>query len=110
MPATPIPTRSRQVVLERDKRCVRCGASGQVQWHHRRSRRVIDEHVHCACNGVLLCPACHSYVHATPADARARGLIVSSFIDEPHTIPVKTYRGWETHDCVGQRMPFPTNG
>jgi hypothetical protein len=94
-------------VLQRDGRCVRCGASGSVQWHHRRSRRVIDDHVHCACNGILLCPTCHATVHGTPADAKQRGLIVSSFIDEPSSIPVKTYRGWETHDCTGNRAALP---
>lgn len=105
--ATQIPTRSREIVLERDKRCVRCGASGLVQWHHRRSRRVTGTHQHCVCNGVLLCPTCHREVHANPQESNQRGLIVSSYIDEPASIPVKTYRGWVTHDCSGNRAVFP---
>lgn len=79
-----------------------------MQWHHRRSRRVTGVHRHCACNGVLLCPACHTHVHAHPSESSERGLIVSSYIDEPGSIPVKTYRGWVTHDCEGHRSQFPT--
>jgi hypothetical protein len=106
--ATPIPDSARAAVLKRDQRCARCGAGGPVQWHHRRSRRVRDAHVHCVCNGLALCATCHSYVHANPAESAERGLIVSSYIEEPSTIPVKTYRGWMLHTCGGTRSHFPT--
>lgn len=105
--ASTIPTRSREIVMARDRRCIRCGATGPVQWHHRRSRRVRDAHVHCAGNGVLLCPTCHAHVHAHVTESIERGLIVSAYIDEPETIPVKTYRGWVTHDHDGNRAAFP---
>lgn len=103
----PIPAQSRATVLKRDQRCVRCGAGGSAAWHHRRSRRVSGVHQHCACNGVLLCHTCHAHVHAHPSESAERGLIVSSFIDEPASIPVKTYRGWLTHDCAGEWATFP---
>lgn len=64
-------------------------------------------HQHCPCNGVLLCHACHATVHASPSESAERGLIVSSFIEEPASIPVKTYRGWVTHDCLGNWAAFP---
>lgn len=104
---TPIPTASRNTVMQRDQRCVRCAAGGPMHWHHRRSRRVRGEHQHCPCNGVLLCSPCHNRVHGSVAEARDSGLIVSSFIDEPATIPVKTWRGWLTHDCAGNWAQFP---
>lgn len=102
-----IPAAARATVQRRDGRCVRCGASGATQWHHRRSRRVADAHQHCACNGVTVCGACHRWAHAHPEAARNAGLIVSVFIAEPTTIPVKTYRGWSLHTCEGERQAFP---
>ncbi len=76
---TKIPTRSREMVYERDQgRCVRCRMRPQVkQWHHRRGRSVDDEHRHAPCNGVTLCPTCHEWVHKNPFEARAEGWIVA---------------------------------
>lgn len=74
-----IPKLSRAVVMKRaDLRCERCGTgTNPGHWHHRRSRSVKDDHTHCPCNGVLLCPTCHSQVHATPFSSRGEGFIVS---------------------------------
>jgi hypothetical protein len=70
-------------------------------WHHRRSRSVRDDHTHCPCVGVWLCPTCHAWVHAHPEDARNAGLIVSRYIAEPSRIPFKTPLGWCRPRCDG---------
>ena len=109
--ASSIPTAARTTVQRRDQRCVRCGANGG-NFHHRRRRKEDDEHTHCPCNGILLCGSgttgCHGWAHSHPKAARELGLIVSAFVAEPSTIPVKTYRGWLLHDCTGRREPFPS--
>lgn len=98
---TEIPTASRLIVGDRDRnRCVRCGGRG-YEWHHRRTRAVRDVHQHCACNGVLLCRTCHTWVHQHPAEARPLGLIVSKFNATPFAIPVVTVWGTRFHDCDG---------
>lgn len=81
MKATPIPSRSRNLVVARDRsRCVRCGAPTLPgEWHHRRSRNIRDEITHSPANGILLCDVCHRYVHANPFEARAMGWIVSRY-------------------------------
>lgn len=89
MKATPIPERSRNLVVARDhSRCVRCGAPALPgEWHHRRSRSVRDEVTHSPMNGILLDNVCHSWVHAHPFEARSSGWIVSRYAD-PSTEPV----------------------
>lgn len=89
--ASPIPERSRIIVRRRERDlCIRCAGKG-AQWHHRRSRSVVDEHQHCPCNGVLLCPTCHAWVHAHPFEARGLGLIVSRHTAVPGEVPVVSY-------------------
>lgn len=97
----PIPTRSREVVAARDQgRCLRCGGMTGA-WHHRRSRRIIDAHTHCACNGVSLCITCHSWVHTHPNEARRSGWIVSAWV-YPHDAKVQTVQyGWVLLTCAG---------
>lgn len=91
----PIPTASRLLVAERDQyRCVRCGAGRGLHWHHRRSRRVLDEHTHCPCNGISLCGVCHSWVHANPRQAIRFGYLLSSHIQHPWKHPVLHVR-WQ---------------
>lgn len=100
--ANPIPTLSRDLVSLRDgSRCVRCGGHG-YHWHHRRSRRVIDEHTHCPCNGVLLCSADHRWAHAHPTAATGEGLIVSSYVTRPSSVVVTTVYGTAHLTCDGQ--------
>jgi 5-methylcytosine-specific restriction protein A len=79
--ATPIPERSRNLVIARDRsRCVRCAAPCLPgEWHHRRSRSVRDSITHSPANGILLCHTCHVWVHAHPFEARASGYIVSRY-------------------------------
>lgn len=98
-----IPTKSRQLLRQRDEgQCVRCGSGQGSQWHHRRRRGIKGGHFqHCACNGVTLCPTCHTWVHANPALARERGFIVSAHIDEPNAVPVDAFYGKVLLDCDG---------
>jgi len=81
MKATPIPERSRNLVIARDKsKCVRCaGPCIPGEWHHRRSRSIRDAETHLPSNGILLCPECHRWVHAHPFEARSTGYIVSRY-------------------------------
>lgn len=80
--------------------CQRCGGVGS-DWHHRRSRRVVDEHTHCPCNGVLLCRTCHAWVHGHPELAQGMGLIVSAYWS-PSMFPVQCFDGREwLLDCEG---------
>lgn len=98
-----IPTLSRTIVKDRENvRCCRCGTPSPLgEWHHRRSRRVVDVHQHCPCNGVWLCRTCHVWVHANPMHARRTGFIVSMHNSEPENVPVFTPWGTRFHDCHG---------
>lgn len=75
------------------------------QWHHRRSRSVRGDHRHCSCNGIWLCAACHSWVHAHPFEARAKGWIVTRTVDVPGVEPVFNQRfGWLMLGCTGLKV------
>lgn len=102
MTATPIPTKSRKLVRERDEgRCQRCSGPG-TQWHHRRRRGVQAGHdPHCPCIGISLCDTCHRRVHAFPHMAVQTGFIVSASDVEPWEAPVKSYHGWRIQNCDG---------
>jgi len=99
--ANPIPRSQRELVWERDRgQCGRCGMKA-TDWHHRRSRRVRDEHTHCACVGVALCRTCHDRVHAGPTVATETGFIVSMHEQRPWTVPFRKFDGttvWPTCD------------
>lgn len=97
-----IPTKSREVVRERDKGlCCRCGMSATA-WHHRRSRSVKGLHQHCPCNGISLCQTCHDWVHAHPFDARSQGWIVSRSTADPGGQQMQCHRlGWIKLTCDG---------
>lgn len=92
----PIPTRSRDLVGARDGGyCVRCGLPARpAQWHHRRGKRVKDEHQHAPCNGITLCGTCHPWVHAHPKQAEEWGWIVSRHADPCSTPVFVTGLGW----------------
>src|SRR5580765_7904472 len=98
-----IPELSRLLVRTRaHQQCERCRCPApNGHWHHRRSRRVQDEHTHCPCNGVLLCPACHRWAHGFPGEAREKGFLVSQFHRAPSEVPVTTPWGRRTHTCTG---------
>ena len=89
---TKIPTKSRELVYKRDEgRCVRCSMTPSVkQWHHRRGRSVSDEHQHAPCNGVLMCPPCHAWVHKNPFEARGKGWIVARHLT-PCKVPAEIF-------------------
>jgi hypothetical protein len=97
-----IPQTARTLVAQREtQRCARCASNGS-QWHHRRSRRVVQQHRHCPCNGVWLCHVCHRYLHHHPEEARRQGFIVPGYEPEPGVLPVRTWWGWRYHLCDGQ--------
>lgn len=102
-----IPTTSRVIVRGRDQqRCVVCGMRG-MNWHHRRTRRVVDEHTHCPCNGITLCgqgnvTGDHGWVHGNAFEARPKGLMISRYDSRmPFEIPVLTHDGWVLLGCNG---------
>lgn len=103
-----IPRTSRISVMRRaGMRCERCGTgTNPGHMHHRRSRSVRDLHVHCPCNLVLLCPTCHSGVHATPFSSRGEGFIVSRYA-EPNIQPFKRWdNAWVYPTCEGAASAF----
>lgn len=85
-----IPQAKREQVQNRDGwLCCRCGVpTRHGQWHHRRGRRVKDQHTHCSCNGVWLCDPCHDWVHDHPFEARNQGFIVTRHEAHPGAICV----------------------
>lgn len=103
-----IPTKSRDLVRARaHHRCERCLCPApNGQWHHRRSRRVVNEHTHCPCNGVWLCRTCHQWVHAHPTEAKKEGWIVSQWVIRPGQVPYIRRIGtaWST-GCDGTLAP-----
>jgi len=106
-PDTMIPPESRTVVFEREHGlCARCFMPG-AEWHHRRSRRVRGVHRHCACNGVLLCRACHRWAHAHPSDAGETGWVVSMHEEHPAAVPQRRPDGWWITLCDGSGMALP---
>lgn len=103
MKASPIPTTSRVLVKARDGgRCVRCGSGNSPHWHHRRSRRVRDEHTHSPSNGVLLCGTCHTWVHGHPTAAMELGYILPATVTKPWLHQVMHVQwGWVLLDNQG---------
>jgi hypothetical protein len=96
----------RALVRDRSRgRCFRCNGPG-VDWHHRRSRRVVLPHRHCPCNGLWLCRTCHDEAHAEPERARVNGVIVSQWMDEPSMVPVMDAHGWWQLLCNGKYEPL----
>lgn len=101
--SNPIPPLQREQVKRREVgRCFRCGGPAQRgHWHHRRSRSVPGQHQHCACNGVWLCGTCHEWAHAHPFEAKAEGIIVSRYVEEPGTVVAQAYYGPILLNCAG---------
>lgn len=105
-----IPPESRTIVGTRDGgMCVRCFGFRNLEWHHRRTRSVIDIHRHCACVGVMLCHTCHGYLHRNPEYAMAHGLIVSRFEAKPFTVPYQQGLNglWVMNACDGSQAWLP---
>lgn len=61
-----------------------------------------DAHQHCTCNGVWLCPTCHTQVHARPFDSRSKGWIVSRHQAQPGSVPAKSHFGELILECNGR--------
>jgi hypothetical protein len=75
-----------RLIIDRDRRCVRCGVADGLHVHHRvlqSSGR--NEN---ASNKITLCARCHQWVHDHPRLARIQGWIVSRYAD-PAAQPVK---------------------
>lgn len=108
MPGLTIPAKSRVLVRARDEhRCVVCGMRG-LEWHHRRTRRVRDDHTHCPCNGITVCgrgndSGDHGWIHTNPFEAQVHGLIISRYSPRlPFEVPMLTHQGWVLLGCEGQ--------
>ena len=100
-PGNPIPEGQRALVEHRELgRCLRCGGRG-YEVHHRRSRRVLDRHTHCACNMVLLCRTCHTWAHGSNRLARSEGWVVSQHEGTPDRIALRTPGSWLMLPCSG---------
>lgn len=108
--ANHIPTKSRAQLKARDKQfCFRCGMRGN-HWHHRRGKRVTDEHTHHPCNGITLCPTCHEWVHKNPFESRRYGWIVSRAEANPGSQPVfSRVVGWVLLTCDATYLDAPTH-
>jgi hypothetical protein len=90
--------------------CARCGNSG-AEWHHRRRRAVKEGHdPHCTCIGVWLCNTCHRDVHSRPVASKKNGYIIAPYESEPWLVPILTYAGWVTFDCVGGVAVYDKEG
>lgn len=97
---------ARQKVGTRAKRyCETCGGKG-YEYSHRRTVAVKDDHEWCPCNGTLSCSSCHDWLHRHPLDARALGLMVSRYVDEPAKVPVRLRGGWVMLHCDGSVTPL----
>lgn len=48
-----------------------------------------------------LCGTCHRDVHRGPQQAQDDGFIVSAYVEDPGTIPLRTWYGLVTLDCHG---------
>lgn len=83
-----------QLATLRDMTCVKCHR-GVPNRHHRQGR---DRYNSIPSNLILLCGSgstgCHGEIHAHPAESRAHGFIVSSYIpiEEICEIPVLLWR------------------
>lgn len=105
--AVQITTKVRDAVYMRDNgRCVRCGAFGLTNIHHRTPRGMggtKDKASISLANLLTLCghgtAGCHGYIESHRAEAVENGYIVLRGTD-PATVPVKTLRGeqWFTND------------
>jgi HNH endonuclease len=94
-------------LLRRDgDRCGWCRSPfrGDGVRHHRMPRRVGGDRLS---NLVLLHDACHKTVHAHPAQARARGFIVSIHGDTEAVPLDHLARGWVTLADDGTATPLP---
>lgn len=56
-----------------------------THWHHRRLRA--QGGAHTVENGLAVCSACHTEIHATPERSYAQGFLVKA-VDDPRTVPV----------------------
>lgn len=104
-------------MIRDEHRCVRCGKPLTAGWpgyscHHRQSKSVGPDTLD---NRIMLCgsgtnPACHAYVHAHPAEARANGWIVSKYAPDPAAVACLHYRrGWVRYSAAGdvEHAPAP---
>jgi hypothetical protein len=85
-----IPTAARTKVHQRERfLCIRCRGWG-AEIHHRQRRRTGGHGLE---NLILLCKRDHDWAHSHPAQAKAEGLIVSSFTNNIEEVPIQTWHG-----------------
>lgn len=97
----------------RDPWCMHCGATENLQRHHRRIRGIGGDgrdHTHCACAGVRLCVLCHvPWAHLKRRESEAEGFVIPRSELEPwrrplliRTSPSSGLMAW--HLCDGSRV------
>ena len=93
-----IPMAARKTVWERqNNQCARCGGRG-YQIHHRMRRR---EGGHAVSNLVGLCRSDHEWAHKFPNAAKDDGYIIATHVDDPATVPIRTFMGPVLFDDKG---------
>lgn len=104
----PFPPAIRLMLARRDECCQRCAFTGRLEAHHRRAKASggssARSHTQCACNGVLLCRSCHSWVHLNPRKARAEGWIVLQSVSKPGMAGI--FKAWQTRVPEGIWYPL----
>ena len=103
--------RTRQGVIDRDRRaCRRCG-DPMAHIHHRRPRGMggskHDPRINAPSNLVCLCETCHRRVEAHPAESFEAGWRVRRSHD-PESVPLSLLDGWElwlTDDFQAAEVP-----
>ena len=82
----------RDRLKKRSDCCEKCGAGGELHWHHRKLRS--RGGTWAPSNGLRLCPSDHQWVHANPAAAEEHGWMVPAEAD-PAEVPFEHWQ-WGT--------------
>lgn len=100
MGRTPVPADVYKTVMFRSEDTAQAACEAMIRgvctytpehWHHRRMRSQGGGH-HVA-NGLAVCSACHSRIHATPSFSYERGFLVHGW-EEPADRPVLRRGSW----------------
>lgn len=90
------------------ERCEHCGVDlnrSGVERHHRQRRTVGGDRI---ANLLMLCPPSHQWITEHPAEALDAGWVVSSYADDPATVPVRLHGyGPALLADDGTRQPVP---
>ena len=89
---------------------VECDGKRRAAHGHEMRRRSQGGRDDCVHNVRLVCVECHTWIHANPAHARARGLLLKSTDPIPRRKPlqVMSRAEYEKHGYALERTPEPT--